>query len=125
MWLLLGFMGAAYFLIPEEAEREIHAPHLAYVPVLILVLGTRSARWSPISSTCSHGNPVLGQQGREFLEQPLWVQVGIVVAALVFLYNVSMTVLAGRKTAVTQRPPDRPLGPGRCCSCSPSTCRPI
>ena len=23
VWLLLGFFGAAYFLIPEEAEREI------------------------------------------------------------------------------------------------------
>ena len=100
VWLLLGFMGAAYFLIPEEAEREIHAPHLAYVPLLILVLGTLGAVVTYLFDLFA-GNPVLGQQGREFLEQPLWVQVGIVVAALVFLYNVSMTVLAGRKTAVT------------------------
>ena len=100
VWLLLGFMGAAYFLIPEEAEREIHAPHLAYVPLLILVLGTLGAVVTYLFDLFS-GNPVLGQQGREFLEQPLWVQVGIVVAALVFLYNISMTVLAGRKTAVT------------------------
>ena len=100
VWLLLGFMGAAYFLIPEEAEREIHAPHLAYVPLLILVLGTLGAVVTYLFDLFA-GNPVLGQQGREFLEQPLWVQVGIVVAALVFLYNISMTVLAGRKTAVT------------------------
>ncbi|MCE2483690.1 MAG: cbb3-type cytochrome c oxidase subunit I [Alphaproteobacteria bacterium] len=100
VWLLLGFMGAAYFLIPEEAEREIHAPHLAYVPLLILVLGTLGAVVTYLFDLFA-GNPVLGKQGREFLEQPLWVQVGIVVAALVFLYNVSMTVLAGRKTAVT------------------------
>lgn len=100
VWLLLGFMGAAYFLVPEEAEREIHAPHLAYVPLLILVLGTLGAVVTYLFDLFS-GNPVLGQQGREFLEQPLWVQVGIVVAALVFLYNISMTVLAGRKTAVT------------------------
>ena len=28
VWLILGFMGAAYFLIPEESEREIHSPLL-------------------------------------------------------------------------------------------------
>ena len=39
--------------------------------------------------------------GREFLEQPLLVKFGILVAALIFLLNVSMTVLAGRKTAIT------------------------
>jgi nitric oxide reductase subunit B len=38
---------------------------------------------------------------REFLEQPLWVKIGIIVAALIFLYNVTMTVLQGRKTAIT------------------------
>ena len=35
----------------------------------------------------------------EFLEQPLWVKFGILVAAVIFLVNISLTVLAGRKTA--------------------------
>ena len=39
--------------------------------------------------------------GREFLEQPLWVKFGILVAAVIFLVNISLTVLAGRKTAIT------------------------
>ena len=26
VWLLLGFFGSAYYLIPEEAERDIHSP---------------------------------------------------------------------------------------------------
>jgi nitric oxide reductase subunit B len=31
VWLLLGFMGAAYYLVPEEAEREgwRYSPKLA------------------------------------------------------------------------------------------------
>ena len=29
VWLLFGFMGAAYYLIPEEADRELHSPKLA------------------------------------------------------------------------------------------------
>ncbi|HYG84920.1 MAG TPA: cbb3-type cytochrome c oxidase subunit I, partial [Azospirillum sp.] len=28
VWLLMGFFGAAYYLIPEESEREIHSPML-------------------------------------------------------------------------------------------------
>jgi nitric oxide reductase subunit B len=39
--------------------------------------------------------------GREFLEQPLPTKVGIVVVALGFLYNISLTVLKGRKTAIS------------------------
>ncbi|MBL8572907.1 MAG: cbb3-type cytochrome c oxidase subunit I [Hyphomicrobiaceae bacterium] len=92
VWLLLGFFGAAYYLIPEESEREIYSPKLAYLQLVILVIGA--------------GGAVVGylfriHEGREFLEQPLWVKLGIIVAALIFLFNISMTVLAGRKTAIT------------------------
>lgn len=92
VWLLLGFFGAAYYLIPEESETEIHSVKLAYVQLAILVVGALGA--------------VIGylfriHEGREFLEQPLWVKLGIVVGALMFLFNVSMTVLKGRKTAIT------------------------
>jgi nitric oxide reductase subunit B len=92
VWLLLGFFGAAYYIIPEEAERELHSPMLAIVQLIILMVGASSA--------------VIGylfhiHHGREFLEQPTWVKLGIVVAALIFLFNVSMTVLKGRKTAIT------------------------
>ena len=40
VWLLLGFFGAAYYLIPEESEREIHSVKIAYLQLAILVLGT-------------------------------------------------------------------------------------
>jgi len=92
VWILLGFFGATYYLIPEEAEREIESPMLAYIQLAILLVGALGAV----------GGYLFGiHEGREFLEQPLWVKIGIVVAALIFLYNVSMTVLRGRRTAVT------------------------
>lgn len=100
VWLLLGFFGAAYFIIPEESEREIRSPLLAYLQLVILVLGTAGVVVTYLFDLF-HGDPILGKEGREFLEQPLWVKVGIAVAALIFLYNISMTVLAGRKTAIT------------------------
>ena len=100
VWLLLGFFGAAYFLLPEETEREIHSPQLAYLQLAILVLGTLGVVVTYLFNLFE-GNWLLGKEGREFLEQPKWVKAGIVVAALIFLYNVSMTVLKGRKTAIS------------------------
>ncbi len=100
VWLLLGFFGAAYFLIPEEAEREIHSTKLAYLQLIILVVGTLGVVVTYLFNLFE-GNWLLGKEGREFLEQPKWVKAGIVVAALIFLYNVTMTVLKGRKTTIT------------------------
>jgi len=100
VWLLLGFFGAAYYLIPEEAEREIHSPMIAYLQLAILVVGTLGVVLTYTFDLFA-GNWLLGKEGREFLEQPKWVKAGIVVAALMFLYNVSLTVLKGKKTAIT------------------------
>ena len=100
VWLLLGFFGAAYYLVPEESEREIHSPMLAWLQLGIFVLGTAGVVVTYLFNLFD-GNWLLGNEGREFIEQPRWVKVGIVVAALIFLYNISMTVLAGKKTAIT------------------------
>ena len=100
VWLITGFFGAAYFLVPEESEREIHSAKLAYLQLAILVLGTAGVVVTYLFNLFD-GNWLLGNEGREFLEQPKWVKAGIVVAALIFLYNITMTVLAGRKTAIT------------------------
>jgi len=88
VWLLLGFFGAAYYIVPEESEREIFSVRRAYIQLAIFVDGTLGAVGSYLVGI--HG-------GREFLEQPLWVKFGILVAAVVFLVNVSLTFLAGRK----------------------------
>ena len=100
VWLLLGFFGAAYYLIPEESERELHSPKLAYLQLILLMVGASAAVLTYLFNAFE-GNVLLGKEGREFLEQPLWVKLGIVVAALIFLYNVTMTVLKGRKTVIT------------------------
>ena len=68
VWLLLGFFGATYYLLPEEAEREIHSTTLAYAQLVILVSAAALA--------------VVGylfriHQGREFLEQPTPIKLAI------------------------------------------------
>src|SRR5690554_2331833 len=40
VWLLTGFMGAAYYIIPEEAQTELISVKLAYVQLIsLLVVG--------------------------------------------------------------------------------------
>jgi len=105
VWLLFGFMGAAYYLIPEESERELHSPKLALAMFWIFLVAGAVTILSyllvPYASLAKWtGNDLLATMGREFLEQPLPTKIGIVVVALAMLYNLSMTVLRGRKTAI-------------------------
>lgn len=105
VWLLFGFMGSAYYLIPEEADTELHSPFLAKLLFWIFlvagaatILGYLLVPYATLAEMT--GNDFLQTMGREFLEQPLPTKVGIVIVALGFLYNISMTVLKGRKTAI-------------------------
>ncbi len=92
VWLLIGFMGCTYYLIPEETETETYSPKLAYISLAIFTFAGAAALISY----------QLGiHEGRHYLEQPLWIKVLITISFLMFLYNNSMTVLKGRKTAVS------------------------
>lgn len=106
VWLLFGFMGAAYYLVPEEAETELYSPKLAWaifwiflVAGSLTVVGYLSVPYATLAKIT--GNDLLPTMGREFLEQPLITKIGIVVVALAFLFNIGMTILKGRKTSIT------------------------
>lgn len=106
VWLLMGFMGSAYYLVPEEAETELHSPKLALamfwiflIAAALTVLGYLMVPYATLAKIT--GNDLLPTMGREFLEQPLITKIGIVVVALAFLFNITMTFLKGRKTAIT------------------------
>ncbi|AMS43972.1 cbb3-type cytochrome c oxidase subunit I [Aminobacter sp. NyZ550] len=92
VWLLMGFMGATYYLLPEETETELFSPKLAIIQFWMFFIAA--------------GVAVVGylfriHEGREFLEQPFVIKVGIVVVVLMFLFNITMTALKGRKTTIT------------------------
>ncbi len=106
VWLLFGFMGGAYFLIPEESETELFSPKLALlmfwvflVAGALTIVGYLTVPYATLAELT--GNNLLETMGREFLEQPLPTKVGIVIVALVFLFNITMTVLKGKKTAIS------------------------
>ncbi len=106
VWLLFGFMGAAYYLIPEETENELWSPGLAIamfwiflVAGVLTIVGYLMLPYATLAKMT--GNDLLATMGREFLEQPLLTKIGIVIVALALLLNLTMTMLKGRKTAIS------------------------
>ena len=106
VWLLFGFMGAAYYLVPEESETELFSPGLAMVTFwvflvagVLTIIGYLAVPYERLAEMT--GNDILATMGREFLEQPLYTKIGIVLVALSMLFNLTMTMLRGRKTAIS------------------------
>ncbi|MDX2486934.1 MAG: cbb3-type cytochrome c oxidase subunit I [Gammaproteobacteria bacterium] len=106
VWLLFGFMGAAYYLVPEESERELFSPILAklmfwifLVAGALTILGYLLVPYATLAEITM--NDLLPTMGREFLEQPTITKIGIVIVALAFVFNIGMTILTGRKTVIT------------------------
>ena len=105
VWLLFGFMGASYYLAPEESETELHSPLLAKIMFWIFaaagvatILGYLFVPYARLTELTF--NELWPTMGREFLEQPTITKIGIVIVALGFVYNIGMTVLKGRKTVI-------------------------
>ncbi len=106
VWLLFGFMGAAYYMVPEESETELYSPLLAKVLFWVFlvagaltIVGYLTVPYAKLAELT--GNQLLETMGREFLEQPLPTTIGIVIVDLGVGFNISMTVLKGRKTAIS------------------------
>lgn len=93
LWLLLGFMGSTYYLVPDETGRELFSPGLAYLQLVILA-----------------GTGVVGivgflfywTEGKPLLELPRPLDILIVIGALMFLFNVGMTMLKARNWTAIQ-----------------------
>ncbi len=92
-WLLLGFMGGTYFILPEECESELFSVKLAWLQ-LVLFAGAAVAA-------------VVGflfgwTQGKPLLEIPVPLDLVIVVAALIFIANVVLTIAKARQRSLIQ-----------------------
>jgi len=92
VWLLSGFMGAAYYIIPEEAQRELVSVKLAYVQLISLaVVGV-------VAVVGFHFNI---WEGRKFLEIPRPLDYLVVVNVLLFLGLILTTLFKAKRRTTT------------------------
>ena len=92
MWLLSGFMGAAYFIIPEEADREILSIKWAYVQLIAFVL---------VGVTAIIGFHFQWWEGRKFLEIPRPLDYLVVIDVLLFIGIIGGTIWKGKRYTTT------------------------
>ncbi|MBV2167797.1 MAG: cbb3-type cytochrome c oxidase subunit I [Bdellovibrio sp.] len=92
MWLLAGFMGAAYYIIPEETERELIYPQLAIVQLVALVV---------VGVTAIIGFHFNWWEGRKFLEIPRPLDYLVVVDVLLFIFLIGGTIWKGKRYSTT------------------------
>jgi nitric oxide reductase subunit B len=103
VWMLFGFVGSVYWLLEDESGAEtvglklgnlgfwVVTAAVGVVVVVFLVIqtgpGTDFTRW-------------FINEGREYIEAPRWADIGIVVWAGIFFFNVVATFMKGRWTGI-------------------------
>lgn len=92
VWLLSGFMGAAYYIIPEEAQRELVNVKLAYVQLISLAL---------VGVAAVVGFHFNWWEGRKFLEIPHQLDYLVVANVLLFLALILLTLFRGKRKTTT------------------------
>ena len=93
LWLLLGFMGSTYYLVPEETGTEIAWPRVATFQLILLSLTGVAALV---------GFTLGWTQGKPLLEIPTTLDFLVVAGALMFLANVGMTMFRARRWTAVQ-----------------------
>lgn len=92
MWLLAGFMGAAYYIIPEESERELISVKWAYVQLIAFVV---------VGVAAIVGFHFNWWEGRKFLEIPRPLDYLVVVDVLLFIGLIGGTIWKGKRYTTT------------------------
>lgn len=93
VWVLTGFMGATYYVVPEESRSEIYSAKLAYIQLIA---------WTLMGVTAVVGYMFGWTAGNKMLEQPFPLKIVIVIVMLMFLYNILMTIKRAGRWTVTE-----------------------
>lgn len=105
IWLLLGFMGAAYYIVPEEAETELTTPWLAKLILWLFLLTTIATIAGYLAMPYAQlalltKNELFPTMGRKLFEQPTIAKLSFAVLLSGFCLNIWSTILKGRKTGI-------------------------
>jgi nitric oxide reductase subunit B len=93
VWVLTGFMGGTYWLVPDESRTELYSVKLAYIQLVL---------WVIMGVTAVIGYLFRYGTGNKLLEQPLPHKIVIVIVMLMFLYNIGMTIKKSGRFTTTE-----------------------
>lgn len=93
VWVLTGFMGGTYWLVPDESRTELHSVKLAYIQLVL---------WTLMGVTAIIGYLFRYGTGNKLLEQPLPHKIVIVICMVIFLYNIFMTIKKSGRFTTTE-----------------------
>lgn len=93
VWVLAGFMGGTYWMVPDESRTELYSVKLAYIQLIL---------WTLMGVTAIVGYLFRFGTGNKLLEQPLPHKLVIVICMLLFLYNIGMTIWKSRRFTTTE-----------------------
>jgi len=93
VWVLTGFMGATYWMVPDESRTEIYSVKLAYIQLVL---------WVVMGVSAVIGYLFRFGTGNKLLEQPLPHKIVIVIVMLMFLFNIGMTIKKSGRFTTTE-----------------------
>ncbi len=103
VWLLYAMIGAVYWLLPDEAGREVVGVKLGNLAFYVLTAAVAVVVVVYLFVQVGPGKDStiwFITEGREYIEAPRWADIGIVAVVLIFLYNVYATVMSGKRTGI-------------------------
>ncbi len=92
VWIISGFMGAAYFIIPDEADTELWSESLAKLQFW---------SWAIVGLIAVAGFHFGWFEGRKFLEIPRPLDYLVALNVVLFLVIILMTLLKGKRQTTT------------------------
>lgn len=92
-WLLLGLMGASYYLIPDETKSKIFSIRLAWLQLGVLGLAALGTLYSFFFMQQSQGRPITESP----MPWPIFIALGVVL----FLVNIGATIVRSRRYTPT------------------------
>src|SRR5690554_6591970 len=93
VWVITGFMGATYWLVPDESRTELHSTKLAYIQLVL---------WPGLGVTAVIGYLFRYGTGNKLLEQPLPHKLIMVVCFAIFIYNIGITIKKSGRFTTTE-----------------------
>jgi len=99
IWILMGLMGAIYYYLPKELEREVVGVKLGNVAFWVFCVAVVLVAITFLFVQMGQANEFslwFINQGRKYVEAPRWAMIGITLIMLVFSWNIIATCVKAK-----------------------------